>query len=67
MDPGGSRLARIYPEEASLRLSALRRGRMRAVRLRLTEIVGATKHPTEFYLDGKVAAVGVAVSAEVTR
>ena len=54
MDREVDRHARIYPEKASLRLSALRRGQMRAVRLRLLEIVGSAKHPTEFYLDVKV-------------
>jgi hypothetical protein len=48
------RHAKLYPESVSLRLATLRRGQMRAVRLRLMEVTGSAKRPTEFYLDVKV-------------
>ncbi|MBI4917518.1 MAG: hypothetical protein HY825_16885 [Acidobacteria bacterium] len=37
-----------------MRLATLRRGQMRAIRLRLMEVAGSAKRPTEFYLDVKV-------------
>ena len=47
------RRRRLFPETASLRLGALKRGQLRAVRLRLMAISGSEKLPTEWYLDVK--------------
>jgi hypothetical protein len=53
-DPVEARRARLYPETVALRLGAMRRGQIRSVRLRLTEIARDVRRPSDHYLDVKV-------------
>jgi hypothetical protein len=48
------RRARLYPATTSLHLSSLRRGQVRGLRLRLMEMRGQEKLPTDHYLDLKI-------------
>jgi hypothetical protein len=53
--PGKPAKRSVVPDSAKLRLDQLRRGQIRALRLRLMEIRGRQKDPTDFFLDVKVA------------